>query len=261
MTLQKYLQRIGCEVQPPSLEHLAELQEKHLLHVPFETLSLHLDQPIDLNIKALLEKILDRKRGGFCYELNSAFAWLLKTLQYDVRLIMTQPFKGDGTLAPPFAHLALKVVLDSQDYLVDVGFNDGSVHPFPILEGHVQNGCTLKKEGEVWTYIELDSEKKLYVFTEQEHPIEDFFGMCTYYATAADSGFRKKMFCGFQVQGRKDYLTDHKWVEGSHESLLNEPEFARKLRDFYGVPLSDAEIQTLYAACLQRATREASPAT
>ncbi|GEM48948.1 arylamine N-acetyltransferase family protein [Deinococcus cellulosilyticus] len=258
MSLQKYLERIECQVRPPSLDHLSELQQKHLQHLPFETLSLHLGQPIELNIDALLEKILDRKRGGFCYELNSAFAWLLKSLGYDVRLIMSQPFKGDGTLAPPFAHLALKVVLDGQAYLVDVGFNDGSVHPFPILEGHVENGCTLQKEGEVWTYIDLEREKNLYVFTEQEHPLEDFFEMCTYYSNSAESGFRKKMFCGFQVQGRKDYLTDHKWVEGSSERLLDEQEFASKLRDFYGVPLDDAEIQTLYAACLQRA-REVSP--
>ncbi|GGJ49614.1 arylamine N-acetyltransferase family protein [Deinococcus roseus] len=259
MSLTLYLARIHAPEAPPSLQNLRHLQEQHLKHVPFETLSLHLNQPIDLRRDALLDKILKRKRGGFCYELNSAFGWLLQTLGYDVRLIMTQPFKGDGTLAPPFAHLALKVRLKGQDYLVDVGFNDGSVHPFPLLEGHQENGCTLQKEGELWTYHDLQAGKPLYVFTEEEHALEAFQEMCHFYSTSAESGFRKKMFCGFQVQSGKHYLTDHKWVEGSSENLLDLQSFTAKLREFFGIPLSDAEIQSLYSACLERA-KQTSPA-
>lgn len=247
-----YLKRIDAVAAPPSLENLRTLQEKHLQHVPFETLSLHLGEPIDLSPDRLLNKIVDRKRGGFCYELNRAFAGLLEHLGYGVQFIMTRPFKADGELAPPFAHLALKVQLDGQDFLVDVGFNDGSVHPFPLVEGHIENGCTLQKAGDVWTYIDLKNNKKLYVFDEQEHPFEAFFEMCRHYATHEDSGFRKKLFCGFQVPDHKAYLTDHKWVEDGQEVFLDRSAFANRLTRGFDIPLSEDQIDTLYLACVQR---------
>src|SRR5215469_17119584 len=71
-----YLERIQCagmmkrEILEPSLRLLRTLHEAHLLAVPFENLSIHYGQPIFLEDQALYDKIVRRRRGGFCYELN-----------------------------------------------------------------------------------------------------------------------------------------------------------------------------------------------
>src|SRR5690606_35043291 len=66
----EYLERIGASRDTP----LAELQALHLEHVPFENLDIHLGVPITLDRDALFHKVVRRRRGGFCYELNGLFA-------------------------------------------------------------------------------------------------------------------------------------------------------------------------------------------
>ena len=97
-----YLDRIGAS--PPSSADaaaLAELTRRHLASVPFENLSIHLGEPIELDEDALLAKIVDRRRGGFCYELNGAFGALLAHLGYDVTLLAARVFGDGGALGPP----------------------------------------------------------------------------------------------------------------------------------------------------------------
>ncbi len=70
--LQAYLQRIGYEGPvEPTLELLRTIHRLHLLAVPFENLDIHFGPPIHLNTAAFYEKIVNKKRGGFCYELNA----------------------------------------------------------------------------------------------------------------------------------------------------------------------------------------------
>jgi len=71
----------------PTAETLWELQVAHLLTVPFENLSIHARQPIVLDDNALFEKIVRRRRGGFCYEANGLFAALLRALGFDVTML------------------------------------------------------------------------------------------------------------------------------------------------------------------------------
>jgi N-hydroxyarylamine O-acetyltransferase len=72
---------------PPTIEGLRRLHTAHLERIPFENLSIHLGEPIALEPEALVAKIVDRRRGGFCYELNGAFATLLRSLGFDVTLL------------------------------------------------------------------------------------------------------------------------------------------------------------------------------
>ncbi|MBO0885245.1 MAG: arylamine N-acetyltransferase, partial [Mycobacterium sp.] len=123
-----YLNRIGAApVDQPDLQTLRRLQYQHLLTVPFENLSIHLGEPIHLDEDALFEKVVGRRRGGFCYELNGAFAMLLTALGYRVSYLAARVFSGKVP-GPPLDHLALRVDLD-RPYLVDVGFGALSNHP------------------------------------------------------------------------------------------------------------------------------------
>ena len=88
MNIKAYLERIDYHGSTaPSAATLRALQLAHLLTVPFENLSIHAREPIVLEDEALFGKIVQRRRGGFCYELNGLFALLLRTLGYKVTML------------------------------------------------------------------------------------------------------------------------------------------------------------------------------
>jgi N-hydroxyarylamine O-acetyltransferase len=75
MNIEAYLKRIHYDgSRIPTLANLLELHRTHLLNVPFENLDIHLGRPIVLDEEKIIHKIVERRRGGFCYELNGAFA-------------------------------------------------------------------------------------------------------------------------------------------------------------------------------------------
>lgn len=135
-----YLDRIGA-TRPETLDVAAldSLHRAHLRAVPFENLSLHLGEPVSLAEDDLFEKVVERRRGGFCYELNGLFALLLQTLGAEVELVSVSVYDGD-VLGPPFDHLALIVhpADGSGPRLVDVGFGDHSVLSLDLADREEQ---------------------------------------------------------------------------------------------------------------------------
>ncbi|MFI2504713.1 arylamine N-acetyltransferase [Streptomyces sp. NPDC018972] len=130
-----YLRRLGVE-QPawPTVEALRELHLRHLRTVPFENLSVHLGEEIVLDEKRLLDKVVEARRGGFCYELNGVFGALLAALGYDVQLLAARVYGDGGRLGIPYDHLALRVrTVDGGDWLADVGF--GAHFHLPLALG------------------------------------------------------------------------------------------------------------------------------
>jgi N-hydroxyarylamine O-acetyltransferase len=98
--------------------------------VPFENLSIYLDEPIVLAEEALLEKVVDCRRGGFCYEQNGLFGMVLTALGYRTTYLGARVFQPDG-IGPPFDHLALRVDCP-EPWLVDVGFGRHAQHPLRL---------------------------------------------------------------------------------------------------------------------------------
>uniref|UniRef100_UPI0035C75EEC arylamine N-acetyltransferase n=1 Tax=Serratia quinivorans TaxID=137545 RepID=UPI0035C75EEC len=132
MDRQRYLQHIGfAGIPKPDLLTLQQLHRCHMLSVPFENLSIIYRQGIHLEEPALFNKIVERNRGGFCYELNRLFAALLKDIDFNVQFISGEIRARDGSFGAPFDHMALMVELD-QPYLVDVGFGDSFLTPLKI---------------------------------------------------------------------------------------------------------------------------------
>jgi N-hydroxyarylamine O-acetyltransferase len=126
-----YLRRLGVEHPAwPTVDVLRELQLRHLQTVPFENLSIHLGEEIVLEEKRLLDKVVGARRGGFCYELNGAFAALLTALGFDVTLLAARVYGDGGLLGIPYDHLALRVrTVDGGEWLADVGFGAHSHYP------------------------------------------------------------------------------------------------------------------------------------
>ncbi|WP_203232996.1 arylamine N-acetyltransferase family protein [Streptomyces rubrolavendulae] len=133
-----YLRRIGAErPDRPTEAALRELQLRHLEAVPFENLSVHLREDVVLDAAALVGKVVDRGRGGFCYELNGAFAALLRALGYRVELLQARVYGDDGHPGIPYDHLALRVRAadgGGRAWLTDVGFGDHSHFPLDLDE-------------------------------------------------------------------------------------------------------------------------------
>ena len=131
-----YLRRIGVQHPAwPTVDVLRELHLRHLQTVPFENLSIHLGEGIVLDQKQLVDKVVGRRRGGICYELNGAFGALLKALGFDVTLLSARVYGEERLLGVPYGHLVLRVrTVDGGDWLADVGFGAHSHYPLAIGE-------------------------------------------------------------------------------------------------------------------------------
>jgi len=138
MEIKAYIKRINYKGSlEPTVETLRGLQLAHLQTVPFENLSIHAKEPILLQEDSLFEKIVMRKRGGFCYELNGLFAALLRELGFEVTMLSAGVAKNDGGFGPDFDHMTLMVSLEER-WLVDVGFGDSFQQPLLIDSRDVQ---------------------------------------------------------------------------------------------------------------------------
>lgn len=198
-----YLRRIGVgERRRPDLAWLGELQERHLLSVPFENLSVRGGEAIVLDEQRLFDKIVAGRRGGFCYELNGLFGWLLVQLNYVVGRVSAGVYNAErGEYGPPFDHMALIVHLD-RPYLVDVGFGDSARGPIALPHGRtadVSGSYRLAGQEEPDQYVlERDAEggwRPLYRFDGAPRALVEYAEMCRYHQTSPASSFTQRTVC------------------------------------------------------------------
>ena len=147
----------------PTLPTLQALHQAHQLAVPFENLSIHFHQPISLQQEALYEKIVLRHRGGFCYELNGLFAWLLQHLGFQVSLLSAGVARRDGDFSPAFDHLTLLVHrLSDADWVADVGFGDSFLLPLLLEADGEQEGG----DGRTYRLLRVSEASELMTLTQ-----------------------------------------------------------------------------------------------
>jgi len=136
VSAEQYLDRIGLasKGRSPDLAFLRDLQVAHLVAVPFENLDVFRRSGVTTDLAWSLPKVVERRRGGWCFELNGAFGWLLRELGYTVDYVSCQVFGADGW-GPPLDHCALVVHVDDERWFADVGFGDCCMVPVPIVDG------------------------------------------------------------------------------------------------------------------------------
>ncbi len=133
-----YLGRIGLDAQigPPTLDLLTTLQLAHLVAVPFENMHVYHRRGVRTDLEWSLAKVVDDRRGGWCFELNGAFSALLRAVGFDVDLVACRVWNADpGEWGSEFDHLALVVRVDGGRWLVDVGFGDNCIQPLLLEPG------------------------------------------------------------------------------------------------------------------------------
>jgi len=130
--LETYLRRIGHAGPPkPDLATLTALHRAHINTLAFENLDVQLSAPPDMSLDAMLDKLVMRGRGGWCYEMNGIFGWALREIGFDVTRVaggVMREHMGDQQMGN---HLCLLVHLE-QDYLADVGFGSALEQPIPL---------------------------------------------------------------------------------------------------------------------------------
>lgn len=202
LNLDAYFARIGYSgSQTPNAETLRHIHRAHLMHVPFENLSIHHQESIQLDRDWLFDKIVTRQRGGFCYEQNGLFAAILRQMGYQVTLLEARVPTTTGELGIRFDHLALVVDLESR-WLVDVGFGASFVEPLRLDDPapQLQNGSAYRVEhdGEHGIYSAQNADgtwEMQYQFDLQPRQLADFAGACRYHQTSPESHFTQKIIC------------------------------------------------------------------
>lgn len=136
LLLQKYLSRIGLDWEglPPTLETLAKVQLAHLQSIPFENIDVVLRKRIDMSFGAVFDKLVNRSRGGYCFEQNTLLMEALRCMGFSVTPVLARVrWNRPKEVHTPFTHLVLIVVppastaetspeTPAESFLVDVGF-------------------------------------------------------------------------------------------------------------------------------------------
>ena len=140
MKLSDYFARIDYRgPATPDLNCLAAIHRQHLLKIPYENLDVQLGQSVDLDPERIFDKLVFRRRGGWCYEMNGLLGWALEEIGFDVTRMaggVMRSHLGDSTLGN---HLVLAVRLE-KTYIADVGLGNGLIEPTPLVEGSFSQG-------------------------------------------------------------------------------------------------------------------------
>jgi N-hydroxyarylamine O-acetyltransferase len=248
MEQKNYLARINYRGKlEPTLAVLSELQLAHLLHVPFENLDIHNKVKIDLSKS--YEKVIDHNRGGFCYELNSVFFQLLKSIGYNVKMISARVFNNNSkTYGAEFDHLASIVKIDAEEYLVDVGFGEFAFHPLKVelnIEQEDARGIFKFEKGDenYWIVSKKNTEGEFvpeYKFSMIERKLDEFEAMCLYHQTSPQSHFTQNRICSLPTKEGRITLSNYTFkvtTNGNVEEkqLANETEVTELLSKYFNI--------------------------
>lgn len=236
-----YLARIGAE-RPARAddEALRELHLRHLLTVPFENLGIHLGEDLVLDADALVAKVVDRHRGGFCYELNGAFATLLTALGFEVDLLAARTVGDDGP-GIPYDHLALRV----GPWLADVGFGSHTHYPLRLDERGDQDdpGGVFRVAETPDGDIEVGKDgKPVYRLETRPQALRDFRAGCWWHRTSPESHFTRSLVCSMLTGFGRITLSGRTLIrtadgERDERELGGDDEVLDAYRTWFGVDL------------------------
>ncbi|MGW2614279.1 arylamine N-acetyltransferase family protein [Streptomyces sp. NPDC001500] len=241
---------------------LRELQLRHLRAVPFENLSVHLGDEIVLEERRLVEKVVEERRGGFCYELNGAFGALLRALGFEVTLLAARVYGEEGRLGIPYDHLALLVgTADAGEWLADVGFGAHSHYPlewgrrdeqpdpggaFRIVEAGPHPAGAESGAGSA-AGRDLDvvvDGARVYRLETRPRALRDFVAGAWWHSTSPESHFTKSLICSrltedggrITLSGRRLKATAADGASRENE-LSGDEEVLEAYRERFGITL------------------------
>lgn len=253
MKIQPYLDRIGYtqELQP-NPDTLHGMHRAHMLTVPFENLDIVPPRrPIHLDEQSLWDKLIVHRRGGFCYELNGLFAWLLKQIGFEVTYLNARVYRADGMPGIDFDHLTLLVQTpgDPERYLADVGFGDSFLEPlrFVMQEEQPQGLRAYKLEQAddgyaVWQRdYDGNWERRYYFDLRPRNFPQDYEAACKYQQTSPESSFTRAGVISMATPNGRVTLEKSRFISTKNgireERSVSEEEYPAFLKECFGVVL------------------------
>lgn len=253
MEINAYLERISYEsFVKPDIQTLYGLHHAHMLTVPFENLDIGLKRPIHLNEQVIWDKIIINQRGGFCYELNGLFTWMLKQIGFDVTYLNARVFNRDGELGIHFDHLALLVQIPDQStrWLADVGFGDSFTEPLRFeVEGEQRQRLRAYKLEEtpdgyvVWQKSYDGMWERQYFFDLKSHSFpKEYEAACQYHQTSPKSSFTRGSIISKATPDGRVTLENKRLIvttngKKTERTVTTDKEYQLLLKEYFGVEL------------------------
>lgn len=249
MNVSDYLKRIGFSSEIGiDYATLQLLQQSHLMTVPFENIDIHSGKNISLNIRSIFRKVVERNRGGYCYELNGLFHWLLTSIGFNSTILSGRVRSNNNKFGPEFDHMVLLVSLDDE-YIVDVGFGDSSRNPVP-LGGETASDVSGKYRVEPIKNRILGFQKEVnhvwetqFTFTLEPRCMSDFEDMNKYQQTSPKSHFTKSLICSIANPGGRVSLSGNRLIiteDGgrTEKTVESNKEFTSVLSEYFGMNIA-----------------------
>jgi N-hydroxyarylamine O-acetyltransferase len=257
LDLGAYLRRIGYDGDTaPDGATLAVLHRAHIAAIPFENLDIVLGRGVAVDLESVQAKLVDGRRGGYCYEHGLLFAAALERVGYSVDRLLAR-VGGDGGRPRARTHMVLRVRAGTQTWLADVGFGSGLLEPLPFdADGPRRQGgweYELAAAGShAWRLCERRDGEWLtqYAFDDQrQHPAD------VVVANHFTSTYPRSPFVGRVVVVRKDEDALHELIGRTltitrpggprEERELSDPELAATLHDLFGLSLDAGDVARL----------------
>jgi arylamine N-acetyltransferase len=253
-----YLRRLDVtDPGPPSIDALRALHAAHSTRIPYETLEIHLGRPTTVDPYESADRIVRRRRGGYCYHLNGAFSVLLRALGYRVSWHRGGVQRHGGEPGITANHLALTVAglpdpdQPAGDWFVDVGLGDALYQPLPLRAGtYLQSGFGYRLTGSDlapggWRFDHDPSGGFAGMdFEPGIATVDDFAPMHEWLSTAPESGFvrmltaQRRHATGVDIV-RGCTLTTFTATARHNRELTTATEWFSVLADLFGLDLAD----------------------
>jgi len=258
MDLERCLDRVGyAGPRSADLATLAALQRAFLLHVPFENLDIHIGRPIVLETERFYTKIVEERRGGFCYECNGLFHAMLEALGFEVDYLAAAMLL-DRSLPLDFGHLVLRVRLGEQDYLVDVGNGQSCRQPLRLDGGRARDEdidyeVRAHPSGHALYYREPGGDwRPRFRFDTAARHLREFDAMCRMHQTSPQSRFTRHRLASLATSTGRVTLLDRELdvsEDGSVKTrhLDSDRDYAAALERHFGLRLPEPALEKLLA--------------
>jgi N-hydroxyarylamine O-acetyltransferase len=246
--LDAYLARIGLSGRPS----LADVHRAHVTSIPFENLDPHCGTPVSLAVEDVAGKLVDARRGGYCFEHNLLLKAALEALGAEVELLLARVRVGApaGTVRPR-SHLVLRVRRGGEDWHADVGFGSGCMLeplPFGAGDAFAQAGWSFRVREEdaelVLQTVDRGEWIDVYAFSPQPAPLIDLETSNWFTSTHPRSPFVTGLIVVTQTgDGTRTILSDWDGLslteerpQGSVVTAVDWPEVPELLASRFGLP-------------------------
>lgn len=212
--------------------------------VPFENLDIHSGREIMLDEARIVSKIVEQRRGGFCYEVNGSFAALLSAMGFGVTLLSAGVRRDDGSFGPEFDHMLVRVDLD-EPWLADVSM---FLEPIRLIDGEQFDGrdsYRLDRDERGITLMRHERDgswSARFRFTLAEWQLADYAGMCRYHQTSPDSHFTRGRICTRLTPEGRVTIADGRLIVTTADArtetaLPDDAAFIEALWEHFGIEL------------------------